>query len=67
MNPDGSMPAEQRGTFHICQPDLQDLVLSARLSRSARALVIRSAERWDMSRLMLAECKAIDRAIAEAA
>ena len=64
MNPDGSMPPEAADSYALCLGCLQDLVMSAQLTRKARALAIRSRDRWTASEMLLDELKSIDRASA---
>ena len=59
LEADGRVPADQADTFHICLTCLQSAVLSARLTRAKRALALRSKDRWEASRRLLAELKAI--------
>ena len=60
MEADGRVTADQADNFSVCLLCLQTLVLAARLTRRARGLAIRSQERWEASRRLLAELKSID-------
>ena len=59
MEPDGRVPPDRADTFDVCEPCLQSIVMSAPLTRSARALAVRSRERWLASERLLAELKSI--------
>ena len=59
MEADGRTPADQRDNFSLCLSCIQDLVLSAHLRRGARALAIRSRDRWLASQRLLSQVKAI--------
>ncbi len=61
MEADGRATGAEAGSFHLCQPCLQAVILAADLPAASRVLAIRNAERWAMSQLLLAELKAIDR------
>lgn len=55
------MTSDRRNSFHLCQSCLQAMVLESRLGPRARALAIRSRDRWQASQALLREAEAFVR------
>ena len=67
MEADGRVTADQASNFHVCLSCFQDLVMAAQLPRAARALALRSRDRWLSSQALLRQLNAIARDVGEAA